>query len=403
MKIRPEVKSALKELGYTKLRKGQSKVINRILDRKDTLLIAKTSFGKTLTAVIPAVIHRDRLTVIIEPLTVLMHEQVKMLNAVEINAAYLDSTQSDADKSAVYHKLEKQKMTILYVSPERLPYLPDWIANQIWLLVVDECHCVTLWGNSFREAYSQIGLFVSRMKKKPAVLAMSASAPPEDYDEIASSLGMENYKVLCFDLFRSKLHFLKYNAANRKEQLQLTKKMLRKYHKAGSIVFCSTIEAVKAVAENLERKYPNQVAVYYGKDKRSEKALLSGEKTIVVATNALAMGVDLPNVDLVIHFNMPSSISEYYQMAGRAGRNGQKAHDVLLYNPKDFYSQYRMIEQIKDKKIRMQELARLESVKELCEDSESCIVRQILRGLGQERDTDCRYCTNCQKERRKAK
>lgn len=112
MKIRPKVKSAVKELGYTKLRKGQSKVIDRILDRKDTLLIAKTSFGKTLTAVIPAVIYRDRLTIIIEPLTVLMHEQVKMLNAVGINAAYLDSTQSDADKSAVYHKLEKQKSTV---------------------------------------------------------------------------------------------------------------------------------------------------------------------------------------------------------------------------------------------------------------------------------------------------
>ena len=87
MKIRPEVKSALKKLGYTKLRKGQGKVINRILDRKDTLLIAKTSFGKTLTAVIPAVIHRDQLTIIIEPLTVLMHEQVKELQSVGINAA----------------------------------------------------------------------------------------------------------------------------------------------------------------------------------------------------------------------------------------------------------------------------------------------------------------------------
>ena len=400
MKIRPEVKSALEELGYAKPRKGQCKVINRILDHKDTLLIAKTSFGKTLTAIIPAVIHRDRLTLIIEPLTVLMHEQVKELKDAGIKAAYLDSTQSNTDKSIVYEKLENHKIAILYVSPERLGYLPDWIANQVWLVVVDECHCVTLWGNAFRKAYSQIGLFVSRIREKPTILAMSASAPPEDYDEIAASLGMERYKALCFDLYRSELHFLKYAASNRKEQLRLTIRMLRKYHKKGSIVFCSTIEAVQSVAEKLERKYPNQVAVYYSKDKRSEQALLSGEKTIVVATNALAMGVDLPNVDLVIHFNMPSSISEYYQMAGRAGRNGQKAHDVLIYNPKDFYQQYSMIEQIREKRIRLQELERLETVKALCENNEDCIVRQILRGLGQGKDTDCRYCTNCQKERR---
>ena len=403
MKIRPEIKKALKKLGYTALRKGQGKIINRILDHKDTLLIAKTSFGKTLTAVIPAIIHRDRLTIIIEPLTVLMHEQARKLKEAGVNATYLDSTQSDADKSVVYEKLEAKEIAILYVSPERLAHLPDWIVNQIWLLVVDECHCVTLWGNSFREAYSQIGLFVSRIKKKPTILAMSASAPPEDYDVIAESLGMKNYKTLCYDLFRSKLHFLKYNVTNRKEQLRLTNKLLRKYHKSGSIIFCSTIDAVKAVAEKLEEKYPNQIAVYYSKNKHSEKELLSGEKSIVVATNALAMGVDLPNVDLVIHFNMPSSLSEYYQMAGRAGRNGQKAHDVLIYNPKDFYSQYSMIEQIKDKQTRVQELERLEAVKELCEDNEKCMVQQILRGLGQKRDTDCRYCTNCQKARRKVK
>ena len=152
MKIRPEVKKALKKLGYTALRKGQGKIINRILDHKDTLLIAKTSFGKTLTAVIPAIIHRDRLTIMIEPLTALMHEQVRELKEAGVNAAYLDSAQSDIDKSVVYEKLEKKKIAILYVSPERLAYLPDWIAKQIWLLVVDECHCVTLWGNSFREA-----------------------------------------------------------------------------------------------------------------------------------------------------------------------------------------------------------------------------------------------------------
>ena len=147
MKIRKTVRAAMEQLRVEKLRPNQLKPINRILDGKDTLLIAATSFGKSLVAQIPAVINHDKLTIIIEPLTALMHEQVEVLQALGIAAAYLDSTQNKQTQNAVHEMLEKQELTILYLSPERLN--PDFIpheiyANKVGLVVVDECHCVTV-------------------------------------------------------------------------------------------------------------------------------------------------------------------------------------------------------------------------------------------------------------------
>lgn len=284
MKLRPMVKDAMRTLGITKLRKHQAKAVNRILDHKDTMLIAATSSGKSLCGIIPAVIHHDKLTLIIEPLTVLMHDQVNKLCELGIRAAYIDSTPSKEQQ------LKAGNITLLYVSPERLAVLPDWVSDQVWLLVVDECHCVSAWGNSFRADYLKIGDFVERMRSHPTILAMTASAPPEDREQIAPLLGMKNGKVLQQDLYRSNLHFLKCLAPSRQEQLRLTRKYLRKYHAHTTIIFCSTTDAVKAVAKELDKDYSGDVAMYHGRDKRSEKQLLAGEEHIIVATNALAMG-----------------------------------------------------------------------------------------------------------------
>ena len=400
MKLRPEVKDAMRALGITKLRKHQAKVINRILDHKDTMLIAATSSGKSLCGIIPAVIRHDKLTLIIEPLTVLMHDQVNKLCELGIRAAYIDSTQSKEQQQLVYQQLKAGNITLLYVSPERLAVLPDWVIDQLWLLVVDECHCVSAWGNSFRADYLEIGDFVERVRSRPTILAMTASAPPEDWEQIAQLLGMKNGKVLQQDLYRSNLHFLKCLAPSRQEQLRLTRKYLRKYHAHTTIIFCSTTDAVKAVAKELDKDYSGDVAMYHGRDKRSEKQLLAGEEHIIVATNALAMGVDLHNVDLVILFNMPASVSELYQMTGRAGREGPSAHCVLIYNPKDYQTRYFLLQNIPEKEARRKELHRLDRLKEICEDEHRCLTNLILAELGQERDTVCRYCSTCQRGKR---
>ena len=402
MKIRKTVKSAMEQLHVEKLRPNQLKPINRVLDGKDTLLIAATSFGKSLVAHIPAIIHPDKLTIIIEPLTALMHEQVEMLQELGIAAAYLDSTQSKDAQQRVREMLKKQELTILYLSPERLN--PDFIPYEIYkskidLVVVDECHCVTSWGQTFREDYLHIGDFIDRLEHRPTVLAMTASAPPEDRDDIMGLLSMQDAKCIMTSLYRSNLHFVKHAVTSRQEQLKVLKKYIKKFHKHTSIVYCSTKKAVEEVAKRLEKIYPSEVVSYHGKDKRGEKDMLSGKKHIIVATSALAMGVSIRDVDLVIHYNMPLSISDYYQMSGRAGREGQKARSILIYNSSDYHSNRSMLKDIDDPQTRRTAMDRLDAVKELCEDTKRCMYTMILSALGEARETRCRYCTNCQKGR----
>lgn len=402
MKIRKTVKAAMEQLRVEKLRPNQLKPINRILDGKDTLLIAATSFGKSLVAQIPAVINHDKLTIIIEPLTALMHEQVEVLQALGIAAAYLDSTQNRQTQNAVREMLEKQKLTILYLSPERLN--PDFIpheiyANKVGLVVVDECHCVTTWGHTFREDYLHIGDFIDSLKHRPTVLAMTASAPPEDRKEIMELLSMRNAKCIATSLYRSNLHFMKHSVTSRQEQIKVLKKCVRKFHKHTTIVYCSTKKAVEEVAKRLEKIYPGEVVPYHSENKRGERDMLSGKKHIIVATSALAMGVSIRDVDLVIHYNMPLSIPDYYQMSGRSGREGQKARSILIYNSSDYRSNRAMLEDIDDRNTRRTAMDRLDAMKELCEDREHCMYTMILSALGEEREMRCRYCTNCQKGR----
>ena len=127
--------------------------------------------------------------------------------------------------------------------------------------------------------------------------------------------------------------------------------------------------------------------------------MLAGKKHIIVATSALSMGVDVRNVDLVIHFNMPLSLADYYQMSGRAGREGQKARSILLYNPDDYYTGLAMVGDVEDKAFRRLAEQRLDEMKEFYDDKERCMVQVMLHALGDTYTGKCRYCTNCQKER----
>lgn len=298
--------------------------------------------------------------------------------------------------------LRDRELTILYLSPERLqpecmPY--EVHENDVGLVVVDECHCVTAWGHTFREAYLHIGDFIDSLKDRPTVLAMTASAPPEDRDEIIELLSMQDAKCITNSLYRSNLHFMKQMVTSRSEQIKALKKSLKKFHRHTTMIYCSTQNTVEEIAKRLRKIYPGEVVAYHGRNKKGERDMLSGEKHIIVATSALAMGVSIQNVDLVIHYNMPLSVPDYYQMSGRAGREGQKARSILIYNSSDYYSNRAMLKDIDDRDTRKTVMERLDAMKELCEDGELCIYSMILEALGEARETRCRYCTNCQKAR----
>ena len=178
MKLRKSVKNAMKVLAIDKLRRNQLKPINAILDRHDTMVIAPTSFGKSVIYQIPALAQEDGITVVIEPLIALMHDQVQKLKTLDIPAAYLDSTQSNSERKAVVADLKKGCINILYIAPERLEtdilsFIEEF--NRIRIIVVDECHCVTTWGSTFRESYLSIGKYIDSLNHRPVIVALSAN------------------------------------------------------------------------------------------------------------------------------------------------------------------------------------------------------------------------------------
>ncbi len=402
MKLKPSVRKSMEKLHIDKLRQNQIKPINAIMKGNDTLVIAPTSFGKSLIYHIPAITQKDALTIVLEPLLALIHDQVHNLKKLNISAAYLDSTQSQHERKSVMDDLCNRKIQILYIAPEQLDSgILSQIErfNDIGMIVIDECHCVTAYGYTFRKSYLTIGEYICKLKKHPVIVALSATALPEDRPLIMELLSMQDVKSFEMSLYRSNLRFMKRNVSSRKEQLRELKRCLKKYRKNTAIVFCATKHIAESVAEDLERIYPDDVIVYHSRKKHREKEMLLGKKHIIVATSALSMGVDVRNVDLVVHYNMPMSLADYYQMAGRAGREGQASRSILLYNPENYYMNKAMLDDLDDKRVRRIMLERLDEMKEFCDDTKHCMVRTLLQALGDSYDNKCRYCTNCQNER----
>ena len=402
MKIRKSVKKAMKLLHIEQLRRNQLKPINSILDGRDTMVIAPTSFGKSLLYLIPALAQDSGITIVIEPLLALIHDQVHKLQKLDISAAYLDSTQSKSEQRAVIDDLRSGRIKILYLAPERLATgILSLIEafNQIRIIVVDECHCVTTWGSTFRDAYLSVGTYIDSLKQHPVVVALSATATPEDRPRIMKLLSMRKVKEFSVSLYRSKLSYMKKTVPSGYGHLAELKKCLKKYHRHTTIVFCNTIAATENVAKELKKTYRGEVMVYHSRNKEQEEDMLSGKKHIIVATSALSMGVDIRDVDLVIHYNLPMSLADYYQMAGRAGREGQHARSILLYDPDDYKENHWLLKNIEEKTARSRALKRLDEMKEFCEDEENCMVVTLLNALGDPHENACRYCTNCQKGR----
>ena len=404
MKLRKSVKAAMNILCIENLRQNQQKPINAILDGKDTMVIAPTSFGKSLIYQIPAVIS-DGLTVVIEPLLALMHDQAQKLNGLGVPAACLNSTLSTKDRKSVWRKIKENRLKLLYLTPEQLAHgiLQELsIHVRIDIVVVDECHCVTMWGSTFRNGYLGIGEQLNKLPYHPTVVAMSASVVPAERKAIMESLSMTDVKLCVFPLYRSNLVFSQKSVKSRKAATAELLRVMTHYHQNTTIIFCNTVKAAESVAKKLEskKKYADDVILYHGRDKSHEREMLSGKKHIIVATSALSLGVDLRGVDLVVHYNMPLSLAEYSQMAGRAGRDGQKARSVLIYNPDDYNTNYGLLQSIENASARKRAIKLLDEMKEYCEDDKHCMVMRLLKALGEDHKKNCRYCTVCQKGRR---
>ena len=403
MDIRHDIKSAQEQLGIKKLRKHQIKPINSILDHNDTMVIAPTSAGKSAIFQIPALIFPG-MSLVIEPTLSLMYDQVDKLQSHGINAAYIDSAMSDSEYSRILEHITNGKVKILFVTPERLEnreFLEAIEDIRISMVAVDECHCVTSWGYTFREAYLKIGEFIDALDHRPVVAALTATATSDMRKEICKLLSMDQPKVFINSLHRSNLHFMKRSFVSDEDKLKELKRFLKKHEDGSCIVYCNTKKMTDAVYDEVKEWYPDDVAKCHSNvegsaRKKNEMLFLNGERHIMIATSAFGLGVDQSDVDLIIHFNLPLSLIDYYQQAGRAARAGQKTKCILLYCENDYFVNRTILKEIDNKSAQKDALRALDEMKEYAESSK-CMTRQILSVLGEDLDRICGSCINCQK------
>ena len=424
MDMKRHLKSALKQLGFDKPRKAQIIPMNTLDAEQDAIVIAATGSGKQVIYETVGLAHSDKLTIVIEPLLALIYNQVQTLQEHDVSADYIDMTRSKEDIDKILHRARKGKLTFLYITPERLQnhvFIETMQHSDIFMIVADECHCITEWGYTFRDAYLHIGNFIGKLKHKPVICACSATISADSLNTIRDSLHMDKPVILCSDLRRDNLILLKKDVTCNKKTLEerlefrIKKlcKLIDKYHKDGSVlIFAQTTTYVDALYNILGEIYSGDVTRYHSriKPKRRKKELLfdflQGKRKIMISTSAFSMGIDVSDIELVVHFNAPVSMTDYIQQIGRAGRDGRKAHCVLFYdrNGDDDAISASFIKKAKKQSPKVAKVikAKLSQVHDFIH-SDSCMVCDILKYQGQHEVKTCKRCTACAQKRRNSK
>ena len=424
MDMKRHLKSALKQLGFDKPRKAQIIPMNTLDAEQDAIVIAATGSGKQVIYETVGLAHSDKLTIVIEPLLALIYNQVQTLQDHGIPADYIDMTRSKEDIAKILNKVRKGKLNFLYVTPERLQnrsFIETMQHSDIFMVVIDECHSITEWGYTFRDAYLHIGNFINKLKRKPVICACSATISADSLNIIRDSLHMDKPVVLRSDLRRDNLILLKKDVTCNKKTLEerlefrIKKlcKLIDKYHKNGSVlIFAQTTTYVDTLYNILEEKYPDDVTRYHSrvKPERRKKQLLfdflQGKRKIMIATSAFSMGIDVSDIELVVHFNAPISMTDYIQQIGRAGRDGRKVHCVLFYdqNGDDDSISNSFIKKAKKQSPKVAKVikTKLSQVHDFIH-SDSCMVYDILKYQGQHETKTCKRCTICAQKRRNSK
>ncbi|TGL63711.1 RecQ family ATP-dependent DNA helicase [Leptospira sarikeiensis] len=391
-----------KHFGFSQFRQGQWESIRAILEKKDVLAILPTGGGKSLIYQLPSFSDQNALTIVISPLIALMKDQVDGLKARGIQAAYCNSTQDDLEQVRVLSSAATGKIRILYISPERavsrsfLNILPKLPVN---LMAVDEAHCVSQWGHDFRPEYRKLHTLRSYLKEGTPWAALTATATDRVKKDISDSLGLRSPLHVQGTYARENLKFSVLYPGSEREKESVLLEILEKgnFQKTVSgkaIIYCSTRAKVDEIYDLL-RKSGYKVGKYHAgrTDSSREKAqegYSAGKTNILVATNAFGMGLDSPNVRLVLHYQVPSSLESYYQEAGRAGRDGKSSDCVLFFLPGDLSVQSFLLSKEANYKGGETLLSHVKSYV----GSSDCRQRILCNYFG-ENISDCGSCDTC--------
>ena len=399
--------------GYPSFRPHQAEIVDAALAGRDVLAVMPTSAGKSICYQVPALVLARRtggLTLVVSPLISLMADQVGALRQSGVSASYLNSTLLATEREDVLRGVTAGSLDLVYVAPERLDdttFISAVSERGVALLAVDEAHCISQWGNDFRPSYQRIVEFIAALGARPPVMALTATATRAVRKDIATALDLRDPYVVVASFDRPNLSFFVRRPHGRAEKDRQLATFVRKRADRSGIVYCSTRRAVEEVCEDLELQGLPATRYHAGLDveerERNQEAFLTDRKRVMVATNAFGMGIDKSNVSYVVHYNLPLSLENYYQEAGRAGRDGTKAECLLLYSPGDLRTAEFLLSrpQPREGLTREQRDALAERDEERLRQmvfyatTRDCLRAFILRYFGEEAPTWCGNCGNC--------
>jgi ATP-dependent DNA helicase RecQ len=389
-----------KYFGYETFRPLQKEIIEQVLSGGDSVVLMPTGGGKSLCFQLPALVL-EGVAIVISPLISLMKDQVDALVANGISADFINSSLTPKKNAEVMDRANRGELKIIYIAPERLsvPGFEDFLhALKINVIAIDEAHCISQWGHDFRPDYRNLTVLRNNFPDVP-IIALTATATEDVRDDIVKQLSLKNHKMFISSFNRPNLS---YEVLPKKDSFDSILDLVSEHRNSSVIIYCFSRNDTQIMVDKLNTYGFKAVPYHAGLNakirKENQEKFIKDEVDIIVATIAFGMGIDKPDVRLVIHHSLPKSVEGYYQETGRAGRDGLPARCVLFFSYADKFKQDYFINNIKDDDDREKAQENLQQVLNYG-NLLSCRRKFLLNYFNENyKESDCGNCDRCVKK-----
>jgi ATP-dependent DNA helicase RecQ len=386
--------------GYNSFRPMQERIVRSLIAGKDTCVIMPTGGGKSLCYQLPAALAPKSTAIVVSPLIALMQDQTAQLAQMGIEAAVLNSFVAKKEASAIMNQAAEGRYRLLYLSPERIAQRPTmaWLQHvPVSFFVIDEAHCISEWGHEFRPEYRQLSSLRIHFPDRP-LAAFTASATQHVRHDIIEQLKLRDAEKYIASFYRQNLNYI-VRQCNAETQFSQLVDAIHAHPEGSIIVYAPTRDGVKGTVESLKANGIDAIG-YHGQmeaptRRRNQEAWMAGDVRVIVGTIAFGLGINKADVRAVIHLSLPKSIEQYYQEAGRGGRDGRPTDCLLLWQPRDAGLLGHFISQIKDAAEKERAWQRYNTIRDFVE-SNACRHRRICSHFGENTKWEsCGACDVC--------